>query len=60
MPNPFYDARNRVLKDRKIVATLKQAAKDYENGEIAEVKETLAEIYDAIQEFEMDQEALLG
>lgn len=40
------------LKDQKIVCALKQAAKDYENGEIAEVRDLLLEIVAAIDEWE--------
>lgn len=50
----FY--RNGELEDKKIIAALEQAAKDYENGEIAEVKEVLIEIINAITEFEQDYE----
>lgn len=39
------------LNDRAIVDALRQAAKDYENGEIIEVRDTLAEIVNAIDEF---------
>ena len=44
------------LKDKKIVAALHQAAEDYENGEIIEVKDVLIEIINAITDFEQDQE----
>lgn len=50
----FY--RNGELKDKKIIAALEQAAKDYENGEIVEVKEVLIEIINAIKDFEQDYE----
>ena len=39
------------LEDKKIVAALRQAAEDYENGEIAEVRDLLADIVCAIDEF---------
>lgn len=48
---------NRFLKkgellDREIAAALRQAANDYENGEILEVRDALEEIVEAINEFE--------
>lgn len=50
MGNKFFN--NGELKDKKITAALKQAAKDYENGEIAEVRDLLLEIAAAIDEWE--------
>ena len=50
MGNRFF--ANGALKDKKIPAALKQAAKDYENGEIAEVRDLLLEIVAAIDEWE--------
>ena len=50
MANKFF--ANGKLKDKKIVAALQQAAKDYENGEIAEVHDLLMEIVAAIDEWE--------
>ena len=50
----FY--RKGELQDKKIVEALEQAAKDYENGEILEVKGVLIEIINAITEFEQDYE----
>ena len=44
------------LQDKKIVAALRQAAEDYENGEIAEVKDVLIDIVNAITEFEEEHE----
>jgi len=44
------------LQDKKIVAALHQAAEDYENGEIIEVKDVLFEIINAITDFEQSQE----
>jgi hypothetical protein len=52
--NKFY--RKGELKDEKIVLALRQAAEDYENGEIIEVKDVLIEIIDALTEFEQDYE----
>lgn len=40
------------LQDKQIVDALRQAAEDYENGEIAEVQGVLFEIVDAITEWE--------
>ena len=40
------------LQDKKIIAALRQAAEDYENGEIIEVKDALIEIINAITDFE--------
>lgn len=42
------------LQDKAIAAALRQAAEDYENGEIAEVKDLLIEIINAITDFEVD------
>lgn len=50
MANRFF-ARSE-LKDEKIIAALKRAANDYENGEIAEVHDLLLEIAAAIEEWE--------
>ena len=50
MANKFF--ANGELKDKKIVTALTQAAKDYENGEIAEVRDLLLEIAAAIDEWE--------
>ena len=49
MANRFLS--NGVLKDKKVVAALNQAAKDYENGEIAETQDLLLEIVAAIDEW---------
>ena len=54
MNNRFYNKGN--LKDKKIVEALKQAAIQYENGEIIEVRDTLYEIVEAIDDFENDTE----
>ena len=58
MGNPFYSHGK--LKDKHIVRALREAADGYEDGAIVEVKEVLAQIYDAITEWEMDQEELYG
>ena len=42
------------LQDKKIVAALHQAAQDYENGELVEVKDLLIEIINAITDFEQE------
>lgn len=52
--NKFY--KKGELQDKKIVAALKQAAEDYENGEIIEVKGVLIDIINAITDFEQDYE----
>lgn len=44
--------KNGGLLDRKIIGALNQAARDWENGEVAEVKDLLLDIIAAIQEFE--------
>ena len=46
------------LQDRKIIEALRQAADDYENGEIAEVKDLLIDIIKAITEFEKEYEGV--
>lgn len=38
------------LKDKEIVKALQQAAVDYDNGEIVEVRDLLVEIVQAIDE----------
>lgn len=48
------------LLDQKIIDTLHQAAFDWENGEIAEVKDTLLDILAAIREFERKVEKQNG
>lgn len=50
MANKFFAKGE--LKDEKIIAALKRAATDYENGEIAEVHDLLLEIAAAIEEWE--------
>ncbi len=50
MANKYFE--NGDLNDNEIVAALQQAAKDYENGEIAEVRDLLLDIVDAIDEWE--------
>lgn len=50
METKFY--KNGELKDQKIIKALAQAAKDYEDGAISEVRDTLAEIIEAIDEFD--------
>ena len=50
MANRFYAKGD--LKDQKIIAALKRAANDYENGEITEVHDLLLEIAAAIEEWE--------
>lgn len=45
------------LNDKEIVKALRQAANDYENGEIIEVRDTLLDIINAIDDF-CDEEVL--
>lgn len=45
---------NGELKDEQIIQALKDAAEQYENGEIAEVRDILCEIVNAIDKFEKD------
>lgn len=40
------------LLDQKIISALNQAAQDWENGEISEVKDLLLDVIAAIREFE--------
>lgn len=54
MNSPFYKKGG--LKDKKIIEALKQAVVQYENGEIDEVRDTLFDIVDAINDFEKDME----
>ena len=44
--------KNGSLKDKEIVKALQQAAVDYDNGEIAEVRDLLLDIVQAIDEFD--------
>lgn len=48
--------KNNELDDAAIIKALKQAVKDYEDGAIAEVRDSLAEIVVAIDEFEANME----
>lgn len=48
------------LKDMTIITSLRNAARMYEDGAIAEVRDLLAEIIDAIDEWEENQEAQDG
>ena len=49
MENRFY--KNGKLKDNEIVMALSNAADDYENGEIMEVRDLLEEIIQAIDKW---------
>lgn len=49
MYNRFFD--NGKLKDGEIITALSDAADTYDNGEIIEVRDLLAEIVYAIDEF---------
>lgn len=44
--------KNGELEDKKIIAALHQAAEDYENGELIEVRDLLLEIINAIDNFD--------
>lgn len=44
------------LQDKKIVAALEQAAKDYEDGAISETRDLLVDIVNAIDAFEKREE----
>lgn len=48
--------KNNELDDAAIIKVLNQAVKDYEDGAIAEVRDSLAEIVVAIDEFEANME----
>jgi len=50
MENKFYSKGE--LKDKKILEVLKKLPEQYENGEIAEVRDVMEEIVFAIDEFE--------
>lgn len=58
MTNDFYSYRE--LKDEKITSALRKAADDYEEGYIAEVKDMLADICQAIEFWEQDWELVYG
>jgi hypothetical protein len=49
--NRFISSNGAELDDEKIVEALTQAAEDYENGELVEVRDLLKEIIDAIDLF---------
>ena len=51
MSNRFINAAGTELNDDKIIKALTQAAKDYEDGAISEVRDVLADIVEAIDEF---------
>lgn len=52
MDNKFYSKGE--LKDKKILEVLKKLPEQYENGEIAEVRDIMEEIIFAIDEFESE------
>lgn len=47
---------NEELDDAAIIKALKQAVKDYEDGAISEVRDCLAEIVIAIDDFDANME----
>ena len=51
--------KNNELDDAAIIKALNQAVKDYEDGAIAEVRDSLVEIVNAIDEFEAIMEGNL-
>ncbi|NCC06698.1 MAG: hypothetical protein EOM30_01320 [Clostridia bacterium] len=52
MNNRFF--KKGELKDKKIIEALKQAATQYENGELIEVRDMLCEIVEAIDSFDAE------
>ena len=50
--NRFYKDGSDCLEDKEIQKALEMAAKRFENGEILEVRDMLAEIVNAIDRFE--------
>ena len=54
MKSKFY--ANGELKDEKILEALAQAKEMYENGEIVETRDLLAEIIKSIDQFEKNYE----
>lgn len=50
--NKFFDRKKRELNDVLIASSLRKAADDYENGEIAEVQDVLIDIINAINSFD--------
>ncbi len=54
MKNKFYSKGE--LKDKKILEVLKKLPEQYENGEIAEVRNIMEEIIFEIDEFESEYE----
>lgn len=57
MANRFYAKGE--LKDKKILAALKQAVKDYDDGAISVVHDVLLEIAAAIEEWEDFENGLM-
>ena len=48
----YFNENTHELKDKKIIAALKQALKDYEDGAIIECRDELADIVNAIDAFD--------
>lgn len=48
----FYNEKTKELADTQIIAALKSAIKDYEDGAIIECENTLIDIVNAIREFD--------
>lgn len=48
----YYNEKTKELADTEIIAALKSAIKDYEDGAIIECENTLIDIVNAIREFD--------
>lgn len=59
MEEKFYNEETGELNDAEIVKTLRQAADDYENGEVEEVRDVLIEIINAIEDFDIAHQAAM-
>ena len=57
MEDRFYNEDTGELNDTEIIKALRQAADDYENGEIEEVHDLLIEITNAIENFSIAHQA---
>lgn len=52
----YFDEREKCLKDKKIIKALQNAAKNYESGCIAEVRDELIDVINAIDAFDAAQD----
>lgn len=57
MEDRFFNEDTGELNDTEIIKALRQAADDYENGEIEEVHDLLIEITNAIETFSIAHQA---